>query len=152
MATIDERSATSTAFRLPDLGEGLTEAELVRWLVARGFAPLAATATVLVGVIAVVCALGAWIIPQVGGQVDELSTGLTDGLAEVEQWLVEGPLQLDPQQVTEMRNAVVTQVYALAPEPMAAARHADALLVPGTDGRTWFLMPSIRFGFCGPHA
>lgn len=36
MATIDDRTPARPTFRLPDLGEGLTEAELVRWLVAPG--------------------------------------------------------------------------------------------------------------------
>ncbi len=36
MATIDQHSGTRTTFRLPDLGEGLTDAEVLRWLVAPG--------------------------------------------------------------------------------------------------------------------
>jgi hypothetical protein len=37
---------------------------------------------------------------------------------------VEGPLSLDPQQVTGIRYTVVTQVYEAAPEPLAATRMA----------------------------
>jgi predicted PurR-regulated permease PerM len=74
---------------------------LVRRLGARGLPPLTATLTVLVGALALLLGLGAWIVPQVGGQVEELSTGLTEGLTQVERWLVEGPLNLSQQQVAD---------------------------------------------------
>ena len=74
---------------------------LVRRLTNRGFAPATATLTVLFGVVAMFWALGTWIVPQVGDQVDDLSARLTGGLAEVERWLVEGPLSLSQQQVTD---------------------------------------------------
>src|SRR3954468_5651813 len=35
-ATDDRPTTTRTTFRLPDLGEGLTDAEVLRWLVAPG--------------------------------------------------------------------------------------------------------------------
>ena len=74
---------------------------LVRGLRARGVPPAGATLAVLVGVLLVVAALTGWIAPQVADQVEELSTGLTNGLDTVERWLVEGPLGLSQTQVTD---------------------------------------------------
>ncbi|WP_164704592.1 AI-2E family transporter [Blastococcus litoris] len=58
----------------------------------------------------------------------DLTRPLAAGIDRIRVWLVEGPLHLDPEQVTRMRNAVVDQVYRLTPEPMAAARMAFELL------------------------
>ena len=85
-------------------------APAVRWLVGRGFRPAPAALTVLFGAVGVLVGLGAWIVPQVGGQVDELAAGLTGGLTEVEQWLVDGPLDLSQQQVTDAFDQLETLV------------------------------------------
>ncbi len=71
----------------------------VRWLRHHRVPPAAATLAVLVGVLVAIGALAAWIFPRVGGQLGELSAGLTDGLDEVERWLAEGPLGLSHEQV-----------------------------------------------------
>jgi predicted PurR-regulated permease PerM len=80
---------------------GALLAPLVRLLHARGLPPAGATLAVLVGGIGLLVAVGAWIASRVGGQVEELSSALTAGLGEVEQWLVEGPLELSEQQIAD---------------------------------------------------
>lgn len=54
-------------------------------------------------------------------QLRNLTRPLAAGIDRIRVWLIEGPLGLDPQQVTEARNAVVDRIFQLAPEPTAAA-------------------------------
>ena len=65
----------------------------------RDLTPGGATVLVLIAALVAIGALGAWIVPQVADQIDELATGLTEGLDEVERWLVEGPLGLSQEQI-----------------------------------------------------
>lgn len=65
---------------------------------------------------------------RAAGKLRDLTRPLAAGVDRIRVWLVEGPLQLDPQQVTEMRNAVVDQVYRLTPDPVSAARTAFHVL------------------------
>jgi predicted PurR-regulated permease PerM len=57
-----------------------------------------------------------------------LTRPLAAGIDRIRVWLTEGPLGLDPQRVTEVRNTVVSRLFALTPEPAAAARTALYLL------------------------
>ncbi len=82
----------------------------VRWLRHHRVPPAAATLAVLVAVLVAIGALAAWIFPRVGGQLGELSTGLTDGLDEVERWLAEGPLGLSHEQVNTVFDRVAQLV------------------------------------------
>jgi predicted PurR-regulated permease PerM len=43
-------------------------------------------------------------------------------------WLIEGPLGLDPQQVSQVRNEIVTAIYQATPSPGAGARMAVYVL------------------------
>ncbi|MCF6507588.1 AI-2E family transporter [Blastococcus sp. MG754426] len=54
-------------------------------------------------------------------ELRDLARPLAAGIDRIRVWLIEGPLGLDPQQVTEARNAVVDRIFRLAPEPTAAA-------------------------------
>ncbi|WP_236832233.1 AI-2E family transporter [Blastococcus sp. KM273128] len=54
-------------------------------------------------------------------ELRDLARPLAAGIDRIRVWLIEGPLGLDPQQVTEARNAVVDRIFQLAPEPTAAA-------------------------------
>ena len=58
----------------------------------------------------------------------DLTQPLAAGIDRIRVWLVEGPLRLDPDQVADLRNAVVTGIYELTPDPTAAARLALHLL------------------------
>ncbi|WP_158544547.1 AI-2E family transporter [Blastococcus sp. TBT05-19] len=101
---------------------------LARGLCRRGIPPAVAALASVLFLVGTLVGAGFLIGFRAAGKLRDLTQPLAAGIDRVRVWLVEGPLQLDPQQVTEMRNAVVTQVYALAPEPMAAARTALQLL------------------------
>ena len=70
-----------------------------RWLIHRRWPPLAATWTVVVLGLAVIGALGMWLIPAIVGQASQLGSLLTNGLSQIQEWLVKGPLHLSSNQV-----------------------------------------------------
>ncbi|WP_217922086.1 AI-2E family transporter [Miltoncostaea oceani] len=73
----------------------------LRWLRARGWPRLLATWTVLLGAITTVAAVVASLSWQVAGEVDQLDVSIEEGVADVEDWLVDGPLGLSRSSVTE---------------------------------------------------
>jgi predicted PurR-regulated permease PerM len=73
----------------------------VAWLRARGWPRLLATWTVLLAAIATVAAVVAALSWQVAGEVDELDVSIEQGVTDVEDWLVDGPLGLSRSSVTE---------------------------------------------------
>ena len=75
-------------------------APLARWLRRHRWPRAAAALGAVVAFVLVFVGLGAWLGPTVGGQLGQLGAGLTGGLQAVEQWLIEGPLDLSQQQVS----------------------------------------------------
>jgi predicted PurR-regulated permease PerM len=103
-------------------------APVARRLCDRGVPPaVAALLTVLV-LLGVLVGVGLLVGLRTTGTFRDLTGPLAAGVDRIRLWLVDGPLQLDPQQVTEMRDAIVSRVYELAPQPVAAARTAFELL------------------------
>ncbi|MCZ2857309.1 AI-2E family transporter [Blastococcus sp. VKM Ac-2987] len=95
-----------------------------RWLAARGLPrALAALLSVLL-LLGVLVGSGFLIGFRAADQLRNLTRPLAAGIDRIRVWLIEGPLGLDPQQVTEARNAVVDRIFRLAPEPTAAASMA----------------------------
>jgi predicted PurR-regulated permease PerM len=74
---------------------------LVSRLEARGWRPLLAAWTVLLGFLAVIGALLALAIPPAASQTDAIVEAAASGVDEVETWLVEGPLHLDRARVSQ---------------------------------------------------
>ena len=67
----------------------------VRWLEARSVPGLVATWTVLLGVVAVLSVVSAWLVSTIGGEAGAVRASAGGGLTKVEDWLVSGPLGLD---------------------------------------------------------
>ncbi len=65
-----------------------------RWLTERGLGDGAATALTLVGAVVALGLLGTAIAPTIGGQMDELRTGIEDGVREATGILAERPFNL----------------------------------------------------------
>jgi predicted PurR-regulated permease PerM len=65
-----------------------------RWLTQRGLGDGAATALTLVGALVALGLLGTAIAPTIGGQMDELRTGIEDGVREATGILAERPFNL----------------------------------------------------------
>ncbi|MGY1914033.1 AI-2E family transporter [Blastococcus sp. SYSU DS0973] len=99
-----------------------------RWLCRRGSPPaLSALLSVLL-LIGVLTGVGFLIGFRAAERLRNLTRPLAAGIDRIRVWLIEGPLGLDPQQVTEIRNAVVDRIYRLTPEPTAAASMAVYVL------------------------
>jgi predicted PurR-regulated permease PerM len=71
----------------------------VRALRRRGVPPGAAVATVMVGAILLFAGLLAAIAPSIGGQVDELGTGVQDGVRQVGNVLADRPFNLSQDEI-----------------------------------------------------
>lgn len=98
------------------------------WLRRRGLpAALASLLSVLL-LIAVLTGIGFLVGFRASGIVRDLARPLAAGIDRIRVWLIEGPLGLDPEQVADARNRVVTWIYDLAPEPAAAAQMAVTAL------------------------
>jgi predicted PurR-regulated permease PerM len=80
-----------------------------RWLRRRGWRPLAATWSVMLGTFAVLGGMLAWIVPTVSGQATSLRTSVGDGVTRVEDWLVTGPLGISQARVDVWSSDLRTQ-------------------------------------------
>ncbi len=65
---------------------------------------------------------------RVASAMQDLSRPLAAGVDRIRVWAIEGPLHLDPQQVSDIRNQIVNWIYEAAPSPTAGARMAVSLL------------------------
>ncbi|MGY1827679.1 MULTISPECIES: AI-2E family transporter [unclassified Blastococcus] len=98
-------------------------APITRWL-ARGLPRAAAALLSVLLLFGVLIGAGFLVGFRAADQLRNLTRPLAAGIDRIRVWLIEGPLGLDPQQVTEARNAVVDRLFRLAPEPTAAASMA----------------------------
>lgn len=80
-----------------------------RALVARRWPALVATWVTFVGFLALFVAVVAAIGPAVVGEFDDLDVTLEQAVDDVEDWLVDGPLSLDADTVTEWRRDLEDQ-------------------------------------------
>ena len=74
-------------------------APLGSYLRARGWRPLPATWTVILGSLLLVSGVVALLIPQFTGRFDEMRTRATEGFDDVVLWLGEGPLSISEQEL-----------------------------------------------------
>lgn len=75
-----------------------------RWLMRRGARPLLATWLTFVAFLGGLVGLGAAIVPPVIDQFGDLGDTLEDAADEIEDWLIDGPLGLDRETVTDLRD------------------------------------------------
>jgi putative heme transporter len=84
----------------------------VGWLVKRGWKPLLATWTVLLGSALLVVGIFAAIIPSFVDQLGNLGRDLRDGADRVLEWLAQGPLELSEQEVDDYLQRAGDQLRA----------------------------------------
>ncbi|CCG02646.1 AI-2E family transporter [Blastococcus saxobsidens] len=101
---------------------------ITRWLHRRGLGQGVSALLSVLLLLAVMTGIGFLFGFRAAAKLRGLTRPLTAGIDRIRVWLTEGPLGLDPQQVTEIRNTVVDRLYALAPQPAAAARMAVYVL------------------------
>ncbi|TWH72730.1 putative PurR-regulated permease PerM [Modestobacter roseus] len=84
-------------------------------------AGLAALGAVL-ALLAVLLGIGFLVGFRATSTIQGLTRPLAAGIDRIRVWLIEGPLGLDAQQVSDLRNQVVNRLYQFAPDPAAGAR------------------------------
>ncbi|WP_300007500.1 AI-2E family transporter [Pseudonocardia sp.] len=89
---------------------------LRRWLPAW----VAALLTV-VALLAVVVGIGFLLVQRVMGQLGNLTGSLTTGIDQVRGWLIDGPLALQPRQINQVADRIVSGVESAAPDGFTAA-------------------------------
>ena len=122
--------------RLPLLTVAIAVALLVaaaiqpvtRWLRRRGLGDGVSSLLSVLLLLATLVAVGFLVGFRAAERLRGLTRPLAAGIDRIRVWLIEGPLSLNPQQVTEIRNTVVSRIYALTPDPTAAARMAMYML------------------------
>ena len=88
---------------------------------------LSALAAVL-ALLAILSGIGLLVGFRAAARLQDLTRPLGAAVDRIRVWLVDGPLGLDPAQVTDLRNQVLTWLYQLSPTPAQAARTGLYLL------------------------
>ena len=78
-------------------------APVARWLEGRGLPTLAATWAVFLGFIGVLVVAGLLIVPAMVDEFSQLGPTVSKGVDDVEEWLIEGPLELEQAQIDDYR-------------------------------------------------
>lgn len=99
----------------------------------RGVRPLLATWIVFGVAVATLVGIAVLIVPPTVEQFSEVGATLSEGVDDVEQWLVEGPLDLDRQQVRQYTRDPIGQIAERVSLPsaslMSGARTAGEVAV-----------------------
>jgi predicted PurR-regulated permease PerM len=92
-------------------------------LLRRAGAPrgLAAAGTVLT-LVAVLGGVGTLVWFRTSSRLTALTPALAGGLDRIRNWLVTGPLELDPERVAGLRDQLVGRISELTPSPVAGAQ------------------------------
>lgn len=98
---------------------GLLE-PLARWL-HRALPAWVAAALSVIALLAVVAGAGFLLEQRIRAQFADLAASLTSSIDQIRNWLVNGPLSVQPRQVDEVRNQIVAAVQQAAPSGVAAA-------------------------------
>ncbi|MBM7413977.1 MULTISPECIES: AI-2E family transporter [Nocardiaceae] len=98
-----------------------------------GFPPALAALTTLVGFLAVLAGVVAFIVPSVISQAPDLADSATLGVSQVQEWLEGPPVNLDDEQIDNAVQAIVTQLQdsgtAIASGVFAGVATAGSILV-----------------------
>lgn len=78
--------------------------------------------------IGVVGGIGYLLIRRVSGQLDQLRSSLTQSINQIRDWLVNGPLSLQPQQVNQVRNQIVSGIQSAIPSGFTLASIVIAVI------------------------
>lgn len=123
-------------FRLPLLTFTLAVAVLLAALTSpiagalrRAGLPAALSALLAVlSLFSVLLGIGFLVGFRAASALQDLTRPLAAGIDRIRVWAIEGPLGLDPQQVAQIRNEIVTGLYQATPSPAAGARMAVYVL------------------------
>jgi predicted PurR-regulated permease PerM len=104
-----------------------------RWLERCGVPRLLAVGTVFVGFLGGMAAFGVLIVPAVADEFSGLGQTISEGVDDVQRWLVEGPAGLEPEQI-ERRKQAGQQLSDLARASSGTIASGALVLVEGLAG------------------
>jgi putative heme transporter len=81
-----------------------------RWLHRRGLSDAVATALTMIGAVLVLAAIATAVAPSIGGQVDDLGTGVQDGVRQATDVLAEKPFNLSKTELRDRVDEAITRV------------------------------------------
>ncbi|HYF47145.1 MAG TPA: AI-2E family transporter, partial [Acidimicrobiales bacterium] len=76
----------------------------VRWLRGRGWPRLPSAAAVFLGFLALLVGLGLLIVPPTVDEFSDFGDTIEEGIDDVENWLIRGPLDLEQRQIDDARE------------------------------------------------
>lgn len=83
----------------------------VRWLIDHGnWPPMLATITVMLGALAVVAAIVAFVVPSIAGSFDDITSDAGRAWESARTWLVDGPLDLSGTQIDSSIDSLGTRI------------------------------------------
>lgn len=77
-----------------------------RWMRSKGVPDALAAAVTMLGFLGIVGGLFSVVIPQLVDEAPKIADSAASGLGEVQAWLIDGPLGVEPGQITNMIDAV----------------------------------------------
>ncbi|MGY5882668.1 AI-2E family transporter [Modestobacter lacusdianchii] len=123
-------------FRLPMVTFTLAVAVLLTALTApiagllrrAGAPPALAALTGVLTLLAVIGGIAFLVGFRAAESLQDLTRPLAAGIDRIRVWAIEGPLSLDPQQVADVRNQIVSRLYEATPSPEDGARMGVVVL------------------------
>ncbi|GAA1905582.1 AI-2E family transporter [Nocardioides lentus] len=86
----------------------------VTWMRGRGVPSTVAAVIMMLTGFAALGVLFSFMIPQIIDEAPGIADQASGGVTEIQQWLVEGPLQLSEEQIDGYVNALITQIQSSA--------------------------------------
>ena len=118
---------------------------LARWLEDRGVPRLAATWTVFLGFLGSFVLAGVLIVPAVIDEFADLGPTVSRGVDDVEEWLVEGPLELEQADIEKYRDQAAQRVSDLVGSSGGQVVAGAVAVVEGIAGGLLALVLSFFF-------
>lgn len=116
-----------------------------RWLEQRRFPRLLAVWTVFLGFLGGLAGFGVLIVPAVADEFSGLGETISEGIDDVQRWLVDGPVGLQPEQIERYRRQAGQQLSDLVRASSGTIASGALVLVEGVAGL--FLALVICFFF-----
>lgn len=101
------------------------------WIAERGLPRLPATlATYLTSLLGLV-GLGWWLVPRVIDELQGLRPAADDALQDARDWLIDGPLGLDPREVDDLRDEIVNLIPGFSSTGSDESQQGSAIVTGG---------------------
>jgi putative heme transporter len=116
----------------------------VRWLQQHGWRRLPATWLVFLAFLGSVVAVFVVLIPEIADEFEGLGETVSAGVDDIEEWLIEGPLDLEPEQLERYRERAADQASTFAQSSGGLVTGA-VLVVEGIAGTLLALVVTFFF-------